>query len=67
MGVAAGLNMINQIEQLACIIIDDNNKIYSSKKHSFIMKKERHFYFHGNARLRSAGLFVRNRKRIQKK
>lgn len=31
MGVKAGLNMINQIHHLACIIIDDNNKIYSSK------------------------------------
>lgn len=31
MGVKAGLHMINQIHQLACIIIDDNNKIYSSK------------------------------------
>lgn len=31
MGVKAGLNMINQIDQMACIIIDDNSKIYSSK------------------------------------
>lgn len=30
MGVKAGLNLINQVKQLACIIIDDNNKIYSS-------------------------------------
>ena len=30
MGVNAGLNLINQVKQLACIIIDDNNKIYSS-------------------------------------
>ncbi len=31
MGVKSGLNMINQIKQLACIIIDDNNKIFTSK------------------------------------
>lgn len=31
MGTKAGLNMINQIHQLACIIIDDNNKIFTSK------------------------------------
>ena len=31
MGIKAGINLINQIPHLACIIIDDNNKIYSSK------------------------------------
>ena len=31
MGVKAGINLINQVHQLGCIIIDDNNKIYSSK------------------------------------
>lgn len=31
MGVKSGLNMINQIKQLACIIIDDKNKIFTSK------------------------------------
>lgn len=31
MGIAAGLDMINQINYLGCIIIDDNNKIYTSK------------------------------------
>jgi FAD:protein FMN transferase len=31
MGVKAGLSMINQMPQLGCIIIDDSNKIYSSK------------------------------------
>jgi thiamine biosynthesis lipoprotein len=31
MGVRAGLSLINQLPYLGCIIIDDNNKIYSSK------------------------------------
>ncbi|MBN8785795.1 thiamine biosynthesis protein ApbE [Elizabethkingia anophelis] len=31
MGVRAGLDMVNQIDNLACIIIDDNNKVYSSQ------------------------------------
>jgi FAD:protein FMN transferase len=31
MGVKAGINLINQIQQLECVIIDDHNKIYSSK------------------------------------
>jgi FAD:protein FMN transferase len=31
MGIKAGINLINQIQHLACIIIDDNNNIYSSK------------------------------------
>ncbi len=31
MGVKAGINLINQIEHIDCIIIDDNNKIFSSK------------------------------------
>jgi thiamine biosynthesis lipoprotein len=31
MGVTAGLNMINQIKNIFCIIIDDNDKIYTSK------------------------------------
>ena len=31
MGVRAGLNLINQVKNLACIIIDDNNKLYTSK------------------------------------
>lgn len=30
MGISAGINMINQINYLACIIIDDNNNIYTS-------------------------------------
>jgi thiamine biosynthesis lipoprotein len=31
MGIKAGINLINQVHQLGCIIIDDNNNIYSSK------------------------------------
>jgi thiamine biosynthesis lipoprotein len=30
MGIRAGLNMINQIRQIACIIIDDNNRLFTS-------------------------------------
>lgn len=31
MGVEAGINLVNQIHSLGCIIIDDNNRIYCSK------------------------------------
>lgn len=31
MGVKAGLHLIDQIDYLGCIIVDDNNNIYSSK------------------------------------
>lgn len=31
MGIKAGLNLINQIKDIACIIIDDDNKLYTSK------------------------------------
>lgn len=31
MGVHAGLNLINQMQHIDCIIIDDNNKIFTSK------------------------------------
>jgi thiamine biosynthesis lipoprotein len=31
MGIEVGLNMINQIKGIGCIIIDDNNRIYTSK------------------------------------
>ncbi|UPK68207.1 FAD:protein FMN transferase [Chitinophaga filiformis] len=31
MGIKAGLNMIDQIRHLGCIIIDDHNNIYTSK------------------------------------
>lgn len=31
MGVKVGLNLINQIQGIACIIVDDQNKIFTSK------------------------------------
>jgi thiamine biosynthesis lipoprotein len=31
MGIKVGLNLVNQVKGLACIIIDDNDKIYTSK------------------------------------
>lgn len=31
MGIKAGLDLINQINYLGCIIVDDNNNIYSTK------------------------------------
>lgn len=31
MGVRVGLNLINQLKQVACMIIDDSDKIYTSK------------------------------------
>lgn len=31
MGVKVGLNLINQMRGIACVIIDDNNKVYTSK------------------------------------
>lgn len=31
MGIKAGLNLINQMKNIACIIIDDNNRLYTSK------------------------------------
>jgi thiamine biosynthesis lipoprotein len=31
MGIKVGLDMVNQIKGLACIIIDDNNTVYTSK------------------------------------
>lgn len=30
MGINAGLNLVNQLQQIECIIIDDNNKVYCS-------------------------------------
>lgn len=31
MGIRAGLELVNQVQNLDCIIIDDNNQIYTSK------------------------------------
>ena len=31
MGIRAGLNLVNQMNQVECIIIDDNNNIHTSK------------------------------------
>jgi thiamine biosynthesis lipoprotein len=31
MGIKVGLNLVNQVKGLSCIIIDDNDKIYTSK------------------------------------
>ncbi len=31
LGIKVGLNLVNQMKKLACIIIDDDNKIYTSK------------------------------------
>ena len=31
MGIEAGLHLINQLKEIECVIIDDNNKIYTSK------------------------------------
>lgn len=31
MGIEHGLHLINQVKQVECVIIDDNNKIYTSK------------------------------------
>jgi thiamine biosynthesis lipoprotein len=31
MGIKVGLDIVNQVKGLACIIVDDNNKIYTSK------------------------------------
>jgi len=36
MGIQVGLDMINQIKGIGCIIIDDHNKIYTSKNINLI-------------------------------
>jgi thiamine biosynthesis lipoprotein len=36
MGIKAGLDMVNQVRGLNCIIIDDDNKIYTSKNINLI-------------------------------
>lgn len=30
MGIRVGLDLVNQLQQLACVIIDDNNRLYTS-------------------------------------
>jgi len=35
MGVQNGIALINQIQQVECIIIDDDNNIFSSNKINF--------------------------------
>ncbi|MGZ3946264.1 MAG: FAD:protein FMN transferase [Mucilaginibacter sp.] len=37
MGVNAGLYLINKLQQLACFIIDDHDRIYTSKEISYLM------------------------------
>lgn len=37
MGVNAGLYMINQLQQLACVIIDDLDRIYTSKEINYLV------------------------------
>jgi thiamine biosynthesis lipoprotein len=36
MGVNAGLYLINKLQQLACIIIDDHDRVYTSKEVSYL-------------------------------
>ncbi len=31
MGITVGLDLVNQLQQLACVIIDDNNRLYTSR------------------------------------
>jgi len=36
MGVNAGLYLINQLQQLACVIIDDHDRVYTSKEVNYL-------------------------------
>ena len=36
MGVNAGLYLINKLQQLACVIVDDSDRVYTSKDSSFL-------------------------------
>jgi thiamine biosynthesis lipoprotein len=36
MGVNAGLYLINQLQQLACVIIDDHDRVYTSKEVDYL-------------------------------
>ncbi len=37
MGVNAGLYLINKLQQLACVIIDDHDRVYTSKEISYLI------------------------------
>jgi len=37
MGVNAGLYLINKLQQLACVIVDDHNRVYTSKEISCLI------------------------------
>lgn len=37
MGVNAGLYLINQLQQLACVIIDDQDRIYTSREVNYLL------------------------------
>jgi len=36
MGVNAGLYLINQLQQMACVIIDDHDRLYTSKEVNYL-------------------------------
>jgi thiamine biosynthesis lipoprotein len=36
MGVNAGLYLINKLQQLACVIIDDHDRVYTSKEINYL-------------------------------
>ena len=40
MGIKAGINLIDQIKGIACIVIDDNDKVYTSKNIKLISDHE---------------------------
>jgi thiamine biosynthesis lipoprotein len=40
MGIKAGISLIDQIKGIACIVIDDNDKVYTSKNIKLISDHE---------------------------
>ena len=38
MGVKVGINMINQMKGIACIIVDDNDKVFTSQNINLIQQ-----------------------------
>ena len=40
MGIRAGIHLIDQIKGIACIVIDDNDKIYTSKNINLVSDHE---------------------------